>query len=413
MRANCLHVLIAAAAVALPCLALAVAPAHPGAGTTLRNAVENAWLRSIPARTLEARQSEVEAGRTTARSWIAGAPTLGLSQRSDRWTDRGDQRESEISLSAPVWLPGQKAARASLAALSTEELSAQILQARLAVAGEVRIRTWEAAAAQASLAEKRDHLHHLEELADEVQRRVKAGDLARSDGLLAQQAVLAARIDARLAATQASAALARYRLLTGLSDLPPLEPEPLEPEPPADASEPVNVRLSAARASERRAQAALRLAEATRNAPPSVGVSFRHERQGPMIGPDRSIGVAVQIPIGGKARNRVVEAQARTQIATAAAEAAHARASVESDLTLASEQLANAGAALGDATARAAALQEHTALIDKAFRLGERGLAELLRSRALSHEASVAVHQQQIALGLAHAQLNQARGILP
>lgn len=58
-------------------------------------------------------------------------------------------------------------------------------------------------------------------------------------------------------------------------------------------------------------------------------------------------------------------------------------------------------------------MHEHTQLIEKAFRLGERGLAELLRSEVLSHEADVAVNQQQIAVGLARARLNQAFGVIP
>jgi outer membrane protein TolC len=408
MRAQSLHVLITLAAFAMPCLATAAPPPPVPPGATMRDAVETAWLRSVPARTLEARRGEVEAGVSTARSWVAGTPTLGLSQRSDRWTDKGERRESEVSLATPLWLPGQKSAREALAARSADDLSAQILQARLAVAGEVRNRAWEAAAAQETLAEQQDHLHHLEELAADVQRRVKAGDLARTDGLLAQQEVLASQIAVTAAATRATETLQRFRVLTGLAALPQLTPEPL-----AGDTAPVNLRLAAAQASERRAQAALRLAEATRSGPPSVGVSYRHEQEGDLAGPGRSVAIALQIPLGSKARNRPVEALAQTQIATAAAEAAEAQASIDAELAMAQDKLANARTALEAATARATALREHTALIDKAFRQGERALAEVLRSRILSHEAEVALRQQRIAVGLAHAQLNQARGILP
>lgn len=392
---------IIAATIALPF----VATAAPGA--TLHSAIEGAWQRSVAARTIEARQGEADASRATARSWVAGSPTLGLSQRSDRWTDKGDRRESEVSLATPFWLPGQKAAREALAASNTDEISALKLQTRLAVAGEVRARLWEAAAARETLAERTDHLHHMKDLADEVQRRVAAGDLARTDGLMAQQEVLAAEIALAQATSKASEALSRYRLLTGMAELPALAPEPLA------GGEPDNLRLTAARASERRARAALRLAEASRSAPPSVGLSYRHEREGSLQGPDRSIGIALQIPLGSQARNRPAEAQAQTQVATAAAEAAQAQASVDADLALAHEQLANVRTALAAATARALALREHTALIEKAFRQGERGLAELLRSRIMSHEAEIAVRQHHVALGSAHAQFNQVRGILP
>jgi outer membrane protein TolC len=142
-------------------------------------------------------------------------------------------------------------------------------------------------------------------------------------------------------------------------------------------------------------------------------LSVRREDERLLREPVNSIGVALQIPIGTAARNRTVEAQAQTVIATAAAEAAEVQANAEADVEIAKERLANARAALETATARATALHEHTALFEKAFRQGEKGLAELLRSRALTHEADVAVAQQKVALGHAHAQLNQALGILP
>ena len=408
MRTCRLSLYLIGAALVLPCQVIAAPPAPTAIGTTLKQAVDSAWQRAPAARTLEARQDEVLAARENARSWLASNPTLGLSQRMDQGASERDQRESEISISSSFWMPGQKSARAALAARSTAEVAAHIGATRLAVAGVVRNRMWEAAAAQVRLEEKQDHLHHLEGLRDEVQQRVKAGDLARSDGLLAQQEVLAAQIDVTNARTTATEALSRYRVTTGLPSLPALEPEPLH-----DTVASANSRLVAAQASEQRARAALRLASATRSPPPTIALSVRREDERLLREPVNSIGVALQIPIGTAARNRTVEAQAQTVIATAAAEAAEIQANADADIEIARERLANARTALETATERATALHEHTALFEKAFRAGERGLAELLRSRALTHEADVAVAQQKVALGLAHAQLNQALGILP
>ena len=408
MRTCRLSLYLIGASLVLPCQVIAAPPAPTAIGITLKQAVDSAWQRAPAARTLEARQDEVLAARDNARSWLASNPTIGLSQRADQGATERDQRESEISVSSSFWMPGQKSARAALAARSTDEVAAHIGATRLAVAGLVRNRMWEAAAAQVRLEEKQDHLHHLEGLRDEVQRRVEAGDLARSDGLLAQQEVLAAQIDVTNARTAATEALSRYRITTGLPNLPALEPEPLH-----DMAASANPRLVAAQASEQRARAALRLAGAFRSAPPTVVLSVRREDERLLREPVNSIGVALQIPIGTAARNRTVEAQAQTVIATAAAEAAEIQANADADVEIAKERLANARSALETATERATALHEHTALFEKAFRAGERGLAELLRSRALTHEADVAVAQQKVALGLAHAQLNQALGILP
>jgi len=408
MRIRRLFVYVIGAGLAIECAAFA-APLTPiPIGTTLKQAVDHAWRRAPSARTLEARQEEATAARVLAGSWLASNPTLGLSQRADQGSSERDQRESEISVSSAIWLPRQKQARQRLAERSTEEVAAHIGATRLAIAGLVRSRAWEAAAARVTLDEKQDHLQHLEGLADEVQRRVKAGDLARSDGLLAQQEVLAARIAVLDARSSATEALARYQVLTGLPDLPALEPEPLH-----ERAVLANPRLSAALASEQRARASLRLAEASRAAPPTLALSVRREDERTLREPARSIGIALQIPLGSAGRNRSLEAQAQTVIATAAAEAAEVQASAGAELEIARERLSNARTALDMASARATALHEHTALFEKAFQQGERGLAELLRSQALTHEADVAVAQQKVALGLAHAQLNQALGILP
>lgn len=405
MRICRLSLYLTGALLALPCPILA---APDASGATLQQAVESAWRRAPAARTLEARQDEVLAARDSARSWLAANPALGVSRRSDRGASERGQRESEISIGSSFWLPGQKSAREALAARGGEEVAAHIGATRLAVAGVVRNRLWEAAAAQVGLQEKQDHLHHLEGLADEVERRVKAGDLARSDALLARQEVLAARVEVTQARTAHTEALARYRSTTGFASLPALEPEALH-----DTGASANPRLAAAQASEQRAHAALRLAAATRRAPPTVELALRREEERLLRAPVDSIGVRLQIPLGSAARNRGAEAQARTAIATAAAEAAEIQADADAGIEIARERLANARAALGAASERATALHEHTALFEKAFRAGERGLADLLRSRALTHEADVAVAQQHVALGLAHALLNQALGILP
>ena len=401
--------LIAGVVLSFPLLSTAE-PIAPAAGSTLPALVELAWQRSVAARTLDARQDEASAGRDVAQSWLAGAPTLGLSERSGRWSGDRARHETEISVAAPVLPPGQQSARQQLAARGTDEVQAQLHRARLEVAGAVRTRLWEAAAARELLAEKEGHLHHLEDLRDEVRRRVAAGDMARSDGLLADQEVLAAKGDISQARGPLREAMARFQLLTGVAELPPLEPEQEPPTQPAVAD---HARLRAAEASEQRARAAVGLASASVQGAPTVALSMRRERASATTDADRSIGIAVHIPLGGKMRNRPAETLAATQLATAAAELSEARAAIAIEQSQARSQLDYAREALQTATARAGLMREHTALFEKAFKQGERGLAELLRSRTLSHEAEVAVRQQRVALGMAHAQLNQVLGILP
>lgn len=375
---------------------------------TLAALVDGAVRRSPLARTLDGRLDESQAARDLSASWLAGAPILGLAQRSDRWTDQRGRRESELSVSAPVWLPRQQATRAALADAGTGEVVAHIAWARMEIAGQVRRLLWETAAAREVLAEQEEHLHHLEQLAADVQRRVAAGDMARTDALLAQQEVLAARSDVAAARLRSADTEARFRLLTGLAA--PANPAP---EPLVDDAVPAPVRQLAAQATEQRARAAVAAASAQPGAAPTVALSVRQERDGALAAHDRSIGFALSIPLAGTLRNRPAEAAASTQLAAASAELAQAQDQAAQALTLAREQLTQARLSLDDAEQRAAAMLEHTRLIGIAFHAGERGLGELLRSHVVTHAAQVAVRQQRIAVGQAHASLNQALGVLP
>lgn len=397
-----------AASMVTPCIpSMGSAQASPQQGQAgLRAAVEAAWQKSVQARTLEARREEVSAGSEAAQSWIAGSPVVGLSQRNERQNGRTGARETEVSLSAPIWRPGQQSTRQALAQAMAGELDALIANARLTLAGEVRERFWALAAAEETLFEMKDHTEHLEELAAEVMQRVQAGDLARTDGMLAQQEVLAARAAVNEAQARLNEARAHYQLLTGQSGNPPFAAEAVDgaaPEP--------HPRLIAARSSVQRAQAGQNEVHATQNEPPTLGIALRQEKDSSNT--SRSIGVSLQIPLGTGARSRPMIAAAQTRLETASAELNQVQAALAAEVKLAREQLDNARDMLGTLSARTELTREHARLIEKAFKLGERALVEHLRAQSLTHDAHMQERQQRVALGLAHARLNQAMGILP
>ena len=403
-----LHHAVAGLAFILPSLAAAQVAAPSAPQPSLHAMVENAWQRSPQARALVARQGEAAAAQDLAGSWLAASPVLGISQRNDRWTENRGARETEVALSSTVWTPGQKSRRTQHAQAYATELEAQLQQARLEIAGQVRMRFWQAAGDREVVIEKEDHLEHLQELALDVERRVKAGDLPRTDALLAKQEVIAAQSSVIAARATARAALSRFTVLTGLTELPPPVPESV---PSSDV--PVPVRLQAAQAAEQRARLAIAAATALPSAAPTIAISMRRERDGVLAPNDRSIGISLQIPLAGSLRNRQLAAGAVTQLASASAELAQTQAEVAAELVVAQDRLRDAEQTLELAEQRAAAAQEHTRLLDKAFALGERPLPELLRSRIQSHEAQLDVRHLRVALGQARAELNQALGIIP
>lgn len=399
---------VAALAIALPTLATAPVAAQSAQQPTLHALFESAWQRAPLARTLAARRDEAAAEQELAGSWQAAAPVLGLSQRSDRWTDQRDRRESEVSLSSSFWTPGQMKRRSRLAHAISDDVDLQLALARLEIAGLVRAQLWETAAAHDVVLEKERYLQLLEELTQDVERRVGAGDLPRSDLLLARQEVLAAHSGLIKVRGAAHAANLRFATLTGMPPVHGVQPEPTPP-----ASDAAPIRKQAALSAERRARATLAAASAQASAAPTVALSMRRERDGITAPNNRSVGIALQIPLVGKQRNRPLEAAAATQLATASAELQLVEVQAEGDLALARSRLLDAVEALHLAEQRANTALEHTRLVEKAFSLGERALAELLRAKLQLHEAQMALRQQRITLGQSHADLNQALGILP
>ncbi|GCL64734.1 TolC family protein [Pseudaquabacterium pictum] len=159
---------------------------------TLRAALDAAWQRAVAARETEGQRRRAEADRAVASSLWAAPPSLALSHRDDRLHRAAGRRETEIGIAMPLWLPGQRTARAGTAEAAAALAQAAEQVARLRLAGDLRESGWQLAALQAELVQADTQAQSLKQLADDVERRVRAGDLARADALAAQAEHLAA-----------------------------------------------------------------------------------------------------------------------------------------------------------------------------------------------------------------------------
>lgn len=396
------------ALVVVAALAAGAAQAQQATSIDLKTAVERAWERAAAARTLEAKRHEAEAGRAQAGSLFAGSPAIGLSNRTDRWTERNGARETEVSISAPVWLPGQRAAREALAKAEAGQADTALTALKLNLAGEVRERLWALAAIDAEVALAKQRAEAAAALETDVNRRVKVGDLARADALLARQEALSARAALSEAEIRRVDAAARLQVLVGQVMVPDRYEEVQAGKGP-DA----HPRVLAAKAARERADRRLRFVTSTRRDAPEVGLSYRWDRSSDIASTDRTVGVSVRIPLATDARNRPLDAAAQTEVATATAEERTALDSVQADTLAADAALAQAEMLYQLSAERLTAARDRESLIQKAFNLGDQSLTELLRAQAGAREAEIAHARDHAALGLARARLNQARGILP
>lgn len=389
--------------------AWAQAPKPSPAASNLSAAVDAAWQRAVAAREALGQQQRAEADRTVASSLWAAPPTLELNHRNDRWQTDAGRRETEIGLAWPLWLPGQRDARGAMAesGLSLAEQALRVV--RLRVAGEVRERVWTLFAEQAEVAQAEALVAALGKLADDVDRRVKAGDLARADALAARSELLGA--DARLTEARHKLQLARshWRLLTGL-DAPVSAGET-----PAGAAHPFTehpeYRLAASVAEHARRRAAL--VRTSRSEPPEVVLGMRQDTPGRIEPVQNSLSIGIRLPIGTADRNRPLQAAALAELDVAETAELRTRERLEAEAATTRAALQASEQQLQSERVRTGLLRERAALVDKSFRAGESSLPELLRVMAAAAQAEAALARQQAALGLARARLHQSLGLLP
>lgn len=385
-----------------------VAPKLPGSTVALRTALDAAWQRSVAARDAEGQRRRADADRAVASSVWAAPPSLAISHRDDRLQSNAGRRETEIGVAVPLWLPGQRSARAGTAEAAASQAQAAEQVARLRLAGEVREAAWQLAALQAELVEADTQAQSLKQLADDVERRVRAGDLARSDALVAQAEHLAAAARKTDLQQRLQAARSRWNLLTGLTAAPDLTAEAS-----ANDSAIVHPELQFASRSTELARQRVELMRSSRRDAPELTVGVRQDTPGRAESSQGSLVVGLRLPFGTDDRNRPLEAAALSELDVAQTQEQRLRERLDSDVVAARDAQGAAQAQLDAENARARLLRERATLIDKSFRAGETPLPDLLRALAAAAQADSAVARQTAALGLARARLQQTLGLLP
>lgn len=393
---------------------LARLPSTPGpmAGTvSLRAALDAAWQRAVAARESDGQRRLAEADRAAADSVWAAPPALALSHRDDRLQRNAGARETEIGVAVPLWLPGQRAARSGTADAALLQSLAAEQVARLRLAGDLREAAWQLAALQAQTTQADAQVQVLKHLAGDVERRVRAGDLARADALAALAEQLAASTLQSEVQQRLQAANARWTLLTGLTAAPDLTAASTGDGAAATAAQHPEMQLASLSTALARQRVAL-MRHSRRDAP-ELTVGLRQDVPGRAEAAQGSLVVALRLPFGTDGRNRPLEAAALTQLDVAETHAQRLRERLDSDLAAARAAQRSTESQVDTETTRARLLRERASLIDKSFRAGETSLPDLLRALAAAAHADSAVAHQTAALGLARARLQQALGLLP
>lgn len=384
---------------------------------TLKTLFDQVWQRQPEAQAGALRRDAAQAARKGADAWTAEPAALQLQTQTDRPGSRQGNREYEVGLALPLWLPGERARKAALGDAELQALESRRLAAQLELAASVREVWWAAQMAQSDLDLAQERLRNAQSLAADVARRFKAGDMARVDQFQAEATVAQAEAAVAEALGARDAARATLAGWAGGQDagVPSAAtgPEPAVAVAGGAAPPDDHPALADWRAQAQVARRAAALAATQSRGNPEITVAATRSREQAGERYLQSFTVGLRVPLGGGSR-----AQAQETAARAAALEAETRAQVERDrLTAAIEAAAARARGAGaqrDAMARHAALaREVRAFVDKAFRLGEADWPTRLRVELDAAQAERQFARARIDAAAAVSALRQAMGLLP
>lgn len=378
---------------------------------SLKTIFEAAWARAPQHLAGPEREAVLAARQRAARALSPEPAALELTEKTDRFERNEGAREREVGIVAPLWLPNERTRAMALADAEVAGFAAQQDASRLRVALVAREVFWAAQRARIEQELAENQLAYAAKLAEDVARRVKAGDLARVD----QHQAEAARERAKASLAKASAA---YRL--ALSNLQALAGRALDPDQPLAAPEPerdgppelANPALEALAARARAARHSAELAATRTRAHPALRVARNLDRG---AGEDATRGrlvIGLSLPFGGAGGDEM-RAQARADALEAEAELTIERERIRADLDAARARVDALQVGLRAAERRAELARESRRLFEKSFALGQTDLPTRLRIGAEALEAEREAALFRIDHYAAISALRQAEGLLP
>lgn len=379
------------------------------AAPTLKDAIESAWARHPVSQARAARLDESAAKRDIAASWLADAPRLSVSQKTDRWNQNAGAREWEAEIGVPLQMPGVRTARGVVAENEAARYEAHAAAEKWRLAGDVREAYWQARVGASDLVLAARKVTDARVLSADVERRFKAGDAARTDwnqALAALKLAESAEADARAKAFRSERA---FLSLTALTQLPSGDESRSTVPLSLDQHPQLRELMSDADAARARQQEA----NATRHDPPELSVGTVRERAAFGESSAGSVVLRLTVPLPSGSRSRSRQATAGAERIEAETRIPQARLRVEADIASAAEEVSQATRQVEFAESRLNLTRETHALLDKAYRLGELDLPARLRAEADRFDAELSHARAKLERARSISRLNQASGQLP
>ncbi|NOU40728.1 MAG: TolC family protein [Methylotenera sp.] len=375
----------------------------------LNEVLEKTFLRHPLQATLRSRDSVVSAKKLVANAMLPTAPAVSLLHQNDVLGSGRGEREWQAEMELPIWLPNQRNNRLKVADASQSGVIASRESLKLHVAGQLREALWDVAANDNNLALALNQLEVANKLQRDVEKRHQAGEMAKTDVMLAQQETLRAEKDKLRAEAEVMHARHRYYLLTGIRELPVSYTEKQsELEDYSQSSIWLEAQSKVGLAETERS-----LAQVESHENMQVLFNMRSTKGAFDSTANDSVGLKLRIPFGGETRAAPIKAAAELGVGNALSERETLKYALEAAMHEAEHNLSVSREELAIANKQFDIAKESVRLAQKAFQLGEADLVSLLRVQAQTFEAERAFTTRQIQVQWDIARYNQTVGVLP
>jgi outer membrane protein, heavy metal efflux system len=280
----------------------------------------------------------------------------------------------------------------------------------LELAGQVREAVWDIAMNHNTVDLAEQRVKAAQALQADVERRWKAGEMAKTDVMMAQNETLLAQTILLRAQAELKHAEHRYWVLTGLKELPARTEEQPSSRAEIEDSHPW---LAETAAKVTLAQGERNLVRVEKRENPQVMINARNERGAFDSAFNNSVGIAIRVPFDAQVRSAPMLASAEMGLAQAMSENDRRRLTLQTMLHEAEHNLEVTRAELVIIEEQHRLAQENLRLAKKAFDLGESDLVSLLRVQSTAQDAQRALRSRQTQLQWDIARYNQAVGVLP
>ncbi len=349
-------------------------------------------------------------------SWLGGDPSANLLHYSDRFSSDQGYREWEAGVALPLWLPGEKSARQRISAGYFSEAEADLKLLTWSVAGKVQELAWDVYLAEAALKLTYQQWQSSLSLEKNIQRRLQAGELPRSDKLLAQQSSLDREAFYQDAVSQLEQAKNAWQSYTGLTEVPPQKQSQsgiqitttnnksaLAQHPLLDTLSSRTERVRAQRDDSR----------IKRRDSPLLVLSTKRERGSDEGSYINSIGAEISVPFGSRSFAAPRLAQAEAALTEVKVQQLSAKRNILLQQKQALQQLEKTETQLKLATKSNQVAQQRLKLAQRGFDLGETELYQLLLAREQADKTGIELEKIQIERQRAINRYNHSHGVIP